>query len=46
MCIGVLVIIGADGIERIIELKLDSFEQEIFSKGVASVKEAISALPL
>src|ERR687898_437234 len=46
VCIGVPVIIGAGGIERIIELKLDSFEQEIFSKGIASVKEAIRALPL
>jgi hypothetical protein len=25
---------------------MDSFEQDIFSKGVASVKEAIRALPL
>ena len=46
VCIGVPVIIGAGGVERIIELKLDSSEQEIFSKGVASVKEAIRALPL
>jgi malate dehydrogenase len=46
LCIGVPVIIGAGGIERIIELKLDSFEQEIFNKGIASVKEAINALPL
>jgi malate dehydrogenase len=46
VCIGVPAIIGASGVERIIELKLDSFEQDIFSKGVASVKEAIKALPL
>jgi malate dehydrogenase len=46
LCIGVPVIIGTSGIERIIELKLDSFEQDIFNKGVASVKEAIKALPL
>lgn len=46
LCIGVPVIVGAGGVERIIELKLDSFEQDIFSKGVASVKEAIRALPL
>lgn len=46
LCMGVPVIIGAEGVERIIELKLDSFEQDIFSKGVASVKEAIKALPL
>jgi malate dehydrogenase len=46
LCIGVPAIIGASGVERIIELKLDSFEQDIFNKGVASVKEAIKALPL
>ena len=46
LCIGVPAVVGASGVERIIELKLDSFEQEIFSKGIASVKEAIKALPL
>jgi malate dehydrogenase len=46
LCIGVPVVIGANGVERIIELKLDSFEQDIFNKGIQSVKEAIKALPL
>jgi malate dehydrogenase len=46
LCIGVPAIIGKDGIERVIELKLNGFEQDIFNKGVASVKEAIKALPL
>jgi malate dehydrogenase len=46
ICIGVPAVIGAEGIERIIELKLDSFEQDVFDKGVASVREAITALPL
>jgi malate dehydrogenase len=46
VCIGVPVIIGAEGVERIVEIKLDSFEQEIFNKGITSVKEAIKALPL
>ena len=46
LCIGVPVVIGAGGVERVIELKLDSFEQDIFDKGVTSVKEAIKALPL
>jgi malate dehydrogenase len=46
LCIGVPAIIGAGGVERIVELKLDSFERDIFNKGVASVKEAIKALPL
>ncbi len=46
VCMGVPAVIGSGGVEKIIELKLDSFEQEIFSKGVASVREAIKALPL
>jgi malate dehydrogenase len=46
LCIGVPAIIGAGGVEKIIELKLDSFERDIFGKGVASVREAIKALPL
>lgn len=46
LCIGVPAVIGAGGVERIVELKLDSFEQDVFNKGVASVKEAIKALPL
>lgn len=45
ICIGVPAVIGAGGIERIIELKLDSFERDVFDKGVASVREAIKALP-
>ena len=46
LCIGVPAVIGAGGVERVIELKLDSFEQDIFDKGVTSVKEAIKALTL
>lgn len=46
LCIGVPAIIGVGGVERVIELKLDSFEQSIFDKGIASVKEAIKTLPL
>lgn len=46
ICIGVPAVIGAGGVERIIELKLDSFEQDVFSKGIASVKEAIGVLSL
>jgi len=38
LCIGVPTVIGAGGVERVIELKLDSFEQDIFDKGVTSVK--------
>ena len=46
VCIGVPAVIGANGAEKIIELKLDSFEQEVFRAGVVSVKEAIRALQI
>jgi malate dehydrogenase len=46
LCIGVPAVIGDGGVERVIELSLDDFEQDIFNKGVASVREAIEALPL
>ncbi len=46
LCIGVPAVIGAGGVEKVIELKLDSFEQDVFNKGVASVQEAIKALPV
>lgn len=46
LCIGVPAVIGNGGVERVIELNLDDFEQDIFNKGVASVKEAIGVLPL
>jgi malate dehydrogenase len=44
ICIGVPAIVGASGVEKIIEVKLDDFEQDIFYKGVNSVKEAVNAL--
>jgi malate dehydrogenase len=46
LCIGVPAVIGSGGVEKIVELKLDGFEQSVFDKGVASVREAIKALPL
>jgi malate dehydrogenase len=46
ICIGVPAVIGAGGVERIIELKLDPSEQDVFDRGVASVREAVKALPL
>jgi malate dehydrogenase len=46
VCIGVPAIIGSQGVEKIIELPLDNSEQAIFSKGVGSVKEALSTLKL
>jgi len=46
VCIGVPAVIGADGVEKIIELKLDSFEENIFNQGANSIKDAINALPI
>lgn len=42
--IGVPAVIGKNGVEKIIELDLDSNEKEWFKKGVESVKGAISNL--
>lgn len=42
--IGVPAVIGKNGVEKIIELELDSNEKEWFKKGVDSVKNAISNL--
>jgi malate dehydrogenase len=44
--IGVPAVIGKNGVEKIIELDLDSDEKEWFKKGVESVKGAISNLEL
>jgi malate dehydrogenase len=46
VCIGVPAVIGANGVEKIVELPLDSFEQDIFNQGTKSIKNAISALPI
>ena len=42
--IGVPAVIGRNGVEKIIELDLDSDEKELFKKGIESVKTAISGL--
>lgn len=42
--IGVPVVIGRNGVEKIIELELNSEEKKWFSKGIDSVKTAISGL--
>lgn len=42
--IGVPAVIGKGGVEKIIEIDLDSNEKEWFKKGVESVKTAISGL--
>ena len=44
--IGVPAVIGKNGVEKIIELDLDSSEKEWFKKGIESVKTAISSLEL
>ena len=41
LCIGVPVILGSNGIVKIIELKLNEYERKIFDLGVINVKEAI-----
>ena len=41
LCIGVPAVLGSNGIEKIIELKLTESERKIFDLGVNSVKEAI-----
>jgi malate dehydrogenase len=46
ICMGVPAVVGAGGVERVIEVKLDDFEHDIFYKGVNSIKEAINALQL
>ncbi|HET6458673.1 MAG TPA: hypothetical protein VFG24_07325 [Nitrosopumilaceae archaeon] len=35
---------GKNGVEKIVELDLDSNEKELFKKGIESVKTAISDL--
>ena len=42
LCIGVPVVLGSSGIEKIIELNLNEFERKIFDFGVTSVREAIN----
>ena len=44
--IGVPAVIGKNGVEKIVELDLDSHEKEWFKKGVESVKNGISNLDL
>ncbi len=46
MCIGVPCVLGREGIEKIIELKLDENELKVFNLGVQSVKNAIENLSL
>jgi malate dehydrogenase len=41
--VGVPVVIGANGVERIVEIALDSTERQMFDKSVASVRTLIAA---
>jgi malate dehydrogenase len=46
VCIGVPCVLGHDGMEKIIELKLDESEKQVFDLGVQSVKNAIKSFSL
>lgn len=46
LCIGVPTIIGSNGVEKIIELELDTIEQNIFNQGITSLRDAINALSI
>jgi malate dehydrogenase len=46
LCIGVPAVIGSNGLEKIIELRLNDYEKRIFDKGVFDVKEAIKSIGL
>jgi malate dehydrogenase len=46
LCIGVPAVIGSNGLDKIIELRLNDYEEKIFNKGVLDVKEAIESIGL
>ncbi|MGE3247361.1 MAG: malate dehydrogenase, partial [Beijerinckiaceae bacterium] len=43
MYVGVPVVIGANGVEKIVEIELDASEKEMFGKSVASVQGLVDA---
>ncbi len=43
MYVGVPVVIGANGVERVIELALDAGEKAMFEKSVAAVNGLVAA---
>jgi malate dehydrogenase len=45
VCVGVPVVLGARGVERILEVPLSEEEAEAFRASVAAVRELLSALP-
>lgn len=46
VCIGVPVILGSNGIEKIVEIELNEEEKNRFMEGVKALKEALSAIAL
>ena len=42
--VGVPAILGANGLEKIVEVELDEFEKEMFGRSVASVKDTLQTL--
>jgi len=46
VCIGVPVVLGAGGVERVIELPLDETERAAFAASAAAVREMLGALAL
>ena len=43
MYVGVPIVIGSNGVEKIVEIELDATEKEMFSKSVASVQSLVDA---
>jgi len=46
VCVGVPAVLGAGGMERIIEIPLDAEERAAFTASVAAVREMLPALKL
>ncbi|MBI4258486.1 MAG: malate dehydrogenase [Thaumarchaeota archaeon] len=46
VCIGVPVVLGKNGVERVIEVILEGVEKESFLKGVQSIKAAVSSIQI
>ena len=42
--VGVPVIIGSKGVEKVLEIKLDALERKMFKKSVASVKSLVEVV--
>ena len=46
ICIGVPVILGSNGVEKIVQIDLNEEEKSKFMEGVKVLKEAVSSIPL